>query len=442
MSLRSLMLDATVENLRHSLQRHMPTSQQRDFYLWGTDSDNPLRDTFLYTMSVTQLINLAAFLLEDVVEPDQWKQVARYAGRLNTYFAYEIVSDDLAIGLSPLADGDAKRPLRREILYAFNYAMVERLAGDPTHSALVLKPLQRLTQSVSGFTQSMTHEHHKMILQSYLEQYPHVSAADIEYALWPVLVANIELCNDLTESMYRLNTGWIIRQGFIDRYQSVTELLEAQRALPLSELVNIGTRSILVVPTLAYYVGVLAEILNPHPQAASMVSDGTLHEAISTAALMVRLLNDVGLPLTLTAHEREDLIHNLWKYHQNHPDTTDNMAKLLVNAAEDSAFQKHFGDQALLTRFQKDASAGEFNICLHNLAYTNSIEEGLSTLDGNIAYFAHVYQQSQQHLEGILGQINARMGSPKIGALIWRFVQFYATLYAKPYKTSSGEYVA
>jgi hypothetical protein len=442
MSLHSYMLDATVDNIRNSLQRHMPASHQRDFYLWGIDADNPLRDTFLYAMSVPQLINLSAFLLEDIVDPDQWKQLARYAGRLNTYFMYEVVSDDLAIGLSPLADGDATYPMRREILYAFNYAMGERLAGDPTPSGQVLEPLKQLTHSVSGFTQSMTREHHNLILGSYLEQHPDVSSADIEYALWPILVANIELCHDLTESMYRLNAGWMVRQGFIDRYQSVSELLQAPSALPLSELADIGTRSILVVPTLSYYVGVLTEVLNPHPQTYSIVSDGTLHEAVSTAALMVRLLNDVGLPLTLSSYERESLINGLWHHHQKYPEATSSITQLLINAAEDKAFQKLFNDEALLTRFQKDASAGEFNICLHNLAYTNSIEDGLTALDGNIAYFAHLYQQSQERLQTVLAQINAQMGSPIIGTLIWRFVQFYAALYAKPYKTSTGEYVA
>lgn len=177
MSLRSLMLDSTIESIRHSLERHMPFSPQRDFYMWGTTPENPLQDTFLYAMSVTQLINLSSYLLEDMVAPQHWKKLARYTGRLNTYFMYEIVSDDLAIGLAPLAAADETYPLRRQILYGFNHVMVDRLSGEATDTADILEPLKPLTGPVSGFTQSMTREKHDMLLNSYLKHRPGVSAS-------------------------------------------------------------------------------------------------------------------------------------------------------------------------------------------------------------------------------------------------------------------------
>lgn len=443
MSLRSLMLDSTVDNIRHSLERHMPLSQQRDFYLWGTAPENPLQDTFLYAMSVTQIINLSAYLLEDIVAPEDWKKLARFAGRLNTYFMYEVVSDDLAIGLSPLAVKDPTYPLRRQILYAFNHVMVERLSGEPTHSADMLAPLQSLTGAISGFTQSMTEDKHNLILRSYLQQYPVATSDDIEYGVWPVLIANIELCRDLADSMDKLQTGWMVRKGLIDRYQSTTELLEAGHELPLNQLVDIGTRSILVTATLAYFTGVLAEILDPQDSLAAIIEDGTLGDALSTAALLVRLLNDIGLPLTLNVYEREQMMSALWHYHEMNPQASNGgIAHLLVSAAENPSFQTQFGDAALLTRFHKDAAAGEFNICLHNLAYVESVEQGLNMLEGNLMYFAELYQQSSLHLQNTLGDINAKLKSPTISILIQRFVQFYAMLYAKPYKTSAGEYVA
>src|SRR5690349_10979745 len=114
MPLSSLMMEATVENIRRSLHRDMPVSPQQDFYLWGIDSENPYRDAFLQMKGIKQTVNLAQHLLADLVEPDSWKEVADYAGRLNAYFTYEVVSDDLAIGLSPLIGGDATFPLRRE----------------------------------------------------------------------------------------------------------------------------------------------------------------------------------------------------------------------------------------------------------------------------------------------------------------------------------------
>ncbi len=430
MTLHSQILPATLDSIRHSLMRHMPISQQREFYLWGISSNNPYQQVFLSATSIPQLVGLSAFFLDGLVSPEHWAKLCRYAGRINAYFMYEIASDDLAIGLAPFAKTDTAYPLRREILYAFNYIMSERLAGEPTRAAIMLEPLEFFSRTISVFTQSMTREKHQLCLKEYLKTYPDVSPLDIEYAVWPVLVANIEACRELAEDMYQLEVAGIVRQGLIDRYQASTELMEADGPLSLEKLAEIGTRSILVMPTLAYFIGVIAEIIDPQPNLSSLFDDGTLPEALRLAALLVRLLNDVGLPLTLSPQDRRNLIERL-RQEQRSPDAS--IVDLIISAGQDSA---------LLTRFHKDASAGEFNMCLHNLAYTDSLDEALSMLEDNIAYYANLYHDSYMRLGELMAIIDSRLKTNAVGGLIARFVLFYAQLYARPYRTMSGEYVA
>lgn len=255
MSLRSLLFDATVENIHHSLQRHMPVSQQQEFYLWGISSQNLQRDLFLQTMGVPQMLHLSANLLGDLVDEADWGKLARYCGRINAYFMYEIVSDDLAMGLSPLAADDRIIPLRREVLYTFNYVMVERLSGEPTSSAKMLEALIPYTERISGFKQSMGGDKRHTILRVYRQQRQDVAPSDIEYAIWPVLVANIESCYDLVASMAQLQIGPIFQQGSVNRYRAVTQLLESGGSVPLADLVDMGTHTVSVIPALSYSSG-------------------------------------------------------------------------------------------------------------------------------------------------------------------------------------------
>jgi hypothetical protein len=222
----------------------------------------------------------------------------------------------------------------------------------------------------------------------------------------------------------------------------VSQLLASQSGLPLSELAEIGTRSILVVPTLAYYVGVLTEVLNPQPELWPLISDGTLADALSTAALLVRLMGDIGKPLTFSAPNQTALINALWEQHKSYPEATSSIAQLLTYSAEDKAFAAQFNNELILTRFHKDLVAGEFNVCLDNLAYTGSLAEGLDTLEANLAYFSQVYYQGYKHLKEVLAVVNSRMKTTTVSTLIMRFVQFYTALYTQPYKTKAGEYVA
>lgn len=433
MSLHQIIQSATLEKFHQSLEQYMPLGTRRDFYQWGTSPENPNRGDFIQMVGINQITNLSAHLLETLVEPTDWNTLAYYCGLINSYFVYEIVSDDLGIGLSSFAARDPSIVLKREILAAFNRAMTQKLRGDSTPATTLLEPIREKCQKISSFAQSMSQQKYLSHLAVYLQKHPQASAHEIEFGIWPVLVANVESCCALVDMMDRLGVSHILREGFINRYRDVSETLGASISLTQKELIEIGTHTVSVIPVLAYFTGVLTEIIYPRSQVAAVVEDGLLSDALTTAATIVRLLNDVGMLLTLPAGRRTSLIHSIWKHYQTNPDKEVTVTELISHVAEKND---------LLTRLQKDILYGEFNVCLQNLIYTQSIDYGLSILDENLTYYVQLYRHSQNHLREVLSTIEERLQNKMISSLIANFVHFHERLYANRFNTGVGEYVA
>jgi len=432
-SLHDEIAKATIENVRSSLMRHMPTSPQRDYYLWGISKQNPFREDFLQMVGIRQIINLSSQMIGDLIEPEDRQTVAQYCGRINAYFLYEIVSDNLANGLSSLCVNDQNAEVRRTILRTFNDVMVGRLKGEHNNSAELLRPIENLTQSISFFAQSMTPRKHQACLTAYLAQRPDVTQDQIEYGIWPILVANIESCYELAEYMSHFQVGELLMQGFIDRYQGVNHTLEVDRGLPLNELIRMGMHTASVVPALAYFAGVLTEIISAQPNLHTVLQDGTLADALMTSAVIVRLVNDVGMLLTLSQNERKTVMESLWKHYEENVTDIDAIDYMLMSAPD---------EYTMLTRLQKDLLHGEFNIGLHNLAYSNSVGEALTLLDNNLANLSELYYRELAHLHDLLASIDRRITNRTLSNLIAGFVRFHEMIYAEPYNSSIGEYVA
>lgn len=433
MSLQTEITKATIESVRSSLMRHMPISPQRNYYLWGISNDNPYRNDFLQMIGVNQLINLSCQMIGDLIEPEDQQTVAQYCGRINAYFMYEIISDNLANGLSSLCVIDENASSRRDILHVFNHVMVSRLKGEHNNTAELMRPVEAMTQSISSFAQSITPRKHQACINAYLSQRPDITQQEIEYGVWPILVANIESCYELAEYMSHFQVGDLLSQGFIDRYQGVTRTIQVDHGLPLNELVRMGTHTVSVVPVLAYFAGVLTEIIRVEPKLHSIIQDGTLADALTTSAVIVRLVNDVGMLLTLSQNERKTVAAGLQQHYQNHAADIDAIDHLLMSVPD---------EYTMLTRLQKDLLHGEFNICLHNLAYTNSVAEALTLMENNIANLSELFYRSQTHLHDLLASIDRRMTNRTLSNLIAGFVRFHEMIYAEPYNSNIGEYVA
>jgi len=433
MNFQQNLKQATLEKIKCSLMKDMPAGIQRDFYLWGISDANPNRHEFLQLVGMNQVINLTTHILEPMVEANDWQKMAEYCGLIHTYFMYELVSDDLAVGLSHIPIRDASMLIRKDILHSFNGAMVKKLSGIPNHSSELLEFVQPSTLSISGYSQPTTREKYVAQFQKFLKANPEYASTSFNFDLWSILIANIESCHTLLEATAHLQSSLVIHQGFISRYASVSQSLEAHINMSLEELTNIGTHTVSVIPVLAYFIGVMTEIINPQPEIKGVIEDGLLEDALATAATIIRILNDIGVVATYSTGKRTSLIHTLWKSFESKPANIQTMTQLLC----------HVGNKTeVLTRIQKDILHGEFNICLHNLAYTESIEYGISIFSENLTYFAQVYRHSQMHLRDVLAVLDRRLGSNTVSSLINGFISFHEQIYTHRFDTSAGEYVA
>lgn len=431
MSFQQCLTQATLEKIETSLNKHMPAGIQREFYLWGISPANPNRDEFLQLVGMNQVVNLATHILEPMVKVEDWQTLAEYSGFIHAYFMYELVSDDLAVGLSLLPSKDATVQTRKDILHSFNGAMVKRLSGVPNHSSELLEFIQPTTLNIAGYNQASAHQKYLAQFQQFVKSQADCPAEKFE--LWPILVANIESCNALVTATECLQTSPVIRQGFINRYASVSQSLDAHINMTLEELTNIGTHTVSVIPVLAYYIGVLTEVIDPQPEIKGIIEDGLLEDALATAATIIRILNDMGVAATYSTGKRTSLLHSLWKTAESRPANVQTITQLLCHVANKTE---------VLTRFQKDILYGEFNICLHNLAYTESIEYGISIFGENLTYFAQLYRQSQMHLRDVLAALDRRLKNNTVSNLINGFINFHEQIYTHRFDTTAGEYVA
>ena len=209
MSFQQCLTQATLENIKTSLIEHMPIGVQRDFYLWGLSPANLNRDAFLQLIGMSQVINLVTSILEPTVKVEDWQTLAEYSGQIHAYFMYELVSDDLAVGLSFLPSKDATIQTRKDILHSFNGAMVKRLSGVPTHSSELLQFIQPTTLNIAGYNQVSAHEKYEAQFQQFVKLKGDNPTERFE--LWPILVANVEACNALVEATECLQISPVIR---------------------------------------------------------------------------------------------------------------------------------------------------------------------------------------------------------------------------------------
>jgi hypothetical protein len=187
------------------------------------------------------------------------------------------------------------------------------------------------------------------------------------------------------------------------------------------ELATVGAHSVLVAPTLAYFLAVLVDLTDPVPGLATVVEDGTLAEALYDAALLSRLLNDVGTDLLRLGHQarREALRQARRK-----------ASKRL--ALTDPAFN----------RLAKDLRYGEFSVCLYAARRAPDEATAFDALESDLDHFCRLYALHRRRLHSALRRLTERLSDPRPATLVRRFVRFHTRLYAHRYDDPAGEYAA
>lgn len=428
------LLAATCSALTDTVTRHMPAGPYRDFTAWAYSADNPRRHEYLQSTGVIQLVTMNTRMLSGLVEEDGWPRMLSYAGRMNAYQVFEVISDDLGMGLGhPVLD--RAQAQRRDLVGALNRAMLQALHPRRRTPAVLLLagPARDAARHASRFEQSLASSKISAMAEDYAR---HVGGdtpllQDVEYGLWAALVANVESCRDLLDAVAGTPTEPLVRQGLADRYRAVERTLRAEHLSRL-ELATLGAQTILVTPTVAYLICVLNDVLAPVAEHRAVLADGSLSDLLSDAALLVRLQNDMGSRLLrMPPVQQSTLINRLALACLEHGETAEDALHLIATTDD---------PDATFSRLQKDILNGEANIALWHARRAPDATGALAALADSLAYYSGLYALHSARLAAGLAALDTRLKDRRAGTVIDRFVRFHERMYAHPHTDPLGEY--
>jgi hypothetical protein len=348
-----------------------------------------------------------------ILNTEECATLAELAAPIIVQQTYEVISDNLSIGLAQRAESDGTFDERRAVVSRFNQAVIARLSGHGAPLAEALAPVRAAAQRLSLFEQSHSPEKHRALCGRF--------AADLEHDVWPALVAGGNATAALADACAADAVGRIVHDGLVARYAGV-EALVREPERDLIRRLQLGADTILVRPTLAFFAGLISEHIRPRPAFATVVAEGMLDAAVSDAALLVRLLNDVGTDIL---RESEDAFARRSESLQSMQRREGVRDSLLAVTLESS-----------FTRIHKDLALHEFNVCLD----LPPSADPLHAFTAALAQVREVYRQRMQTLVSKLAAIDAALEDTTISSLVMGFVLFHQKLYVHRHDDVRGEF--
>lgn len=410
------------DQLLHDLDRLVPEPEYRRYLRWALSGENPKRDLFTRIMAINQLADLTTALLTGIGGPDDWSTLVGFSTPVNVYQVFEVVSDNIALGLAGAPAG--VRSEQRELLMAFDAVAVADLAapaGRPV--AELIAHLREPAGKISGFEQSLAREQHSRIARHYGASTGAPDLHAVEHSVWSGLVANLESSRDLLATIAGTQAEPVVRAGTVARYEAVdTTLISARPSR--ADRARTSARTILVAPTLAYFAGIFCEVLGGDAGYVDALADGTLLAAFDTASLLVRLQNDIGTPLLrMSMPERAALLEGLPARFPAPTASADTVVALLTRA---SAVPQ-------LNRFRKDLLHGEFNVCLDEVHGIEGLAAGMAAFRDALEFFVDLYAGTARQFAAQLAELDRRLSDRRTVVLARRFVDYHESLYVNAY---------
>jgi hypothetical protein len=429
-------IDATATGYEMAVTDHMPECAYRNFCLWGISRQNPHYPAVMQLIGAVQSSNLTVRLLAGLTEHEKtWQRLLHASVKMNGWQLLEIVSDNLARGLARYGRTGYSRPdaSRRALLRAFNTLMAKRLKDEISVASVRAAPYASWSGScsdeVSLFRQHLAPLKLRSLAKTFINERGG-TLSELEYAARSHLIANIEACVDVVGAVEIRRLRSLVRGSLIARYESVNRLLEPDE-LSLEGILDASTYTILVIPTLGYYISALAQDAGMEAQLNRLIDEETLVDALYDAALLVRLHNDVGVVLlTFDDSARLSFLRQIKARSRNRGG--ESLAELLTRIGK---------EYAPLNRIWKDACLGEFNVCLYGVGHAPFSGEILSAFGQRLVLCAKVYSAHKAKLASELLKINDRLKDNRISQIIVRFVRFHEQLYDGHYHdTIDGDY--
>ncbi|WP_344306222.1 hypothetical protein [Fodinicola feengrottensis] len=401
-----------------NLDRYLPDTTHRDYFRWALSDQNPDQALFCRIIALDQLAHLTTAVLSDIGGNDDWPTLVNQALPVNLYQVFEVVSDNLSLGLADVrADDDSEL---RDLVVAFDTVAADDLCHPTSRPATeLLAHLKAPTHQVSSFAQSLAERFHSTIAQKYAASVGNLDLDVLEHTVWSGLVANIESGRDVLAALAGTHAEPAMRARTIERYEAVDRTLTTLR-LSRDDLVLTSTQTILVTPTLGYFGTVFGEILGDDPGYHAALDDGSLLAAFDTGSLLVRLQNDIGTPLLLMPRtERTAFLQHL----RDRAEPLDTAISLLTKAV----------NEPVLNRFRKDLLNGEFNICLYEVYRSDSLRTGMDAFANGLDFFADLYARNKVAFGEQLTDLDGRLHDHRTTVMARRFVDFHEKMYTQAY---------
>ncbi|WP_124033407.1 hypothetical protein [Herpetosiphon llansteffanensis] len=407
------MLQTCLVSYRTFLQR-LPPSQYTDFCRWVLQPTNPLLTEFLHLSSLTQMCSLFTYLYGPATnDTDRWDHLCAEFSSLLLYQRYEVVSDNLAMGLALTSAAHG------EVVTTFNSMLIDVLTDT---APIALPRLQQIVAAIPWLEQHLAADHYRAIVQAFRPD------ADLE--AWVALSANIVACRDVLSQILHPAANTRIRQTLIARYYAMNTLC-SPGVRSIQELLALQTATMLVIPTLEYCVNLWSQIyLDDYTAQHRIATDPKLRMLINDANSLVRCLNDCG-PLLLSA-DAPTIAQHYQRLYQSVPAHDDeDWITWFVRAADRVP---HF------FRLHKDVAFREFNLLFAAITAEQPIPSVIEQLIVNTQTIAQHYQIILRHFETASQQLSQTpLYSIPVG-IITRMVSFHQQLYANHYGDIMGEY--
>ncbi len=424
-------LQDTSQFLALSAQYYMPDMPFRDYYVWALSPYNEKYEVWHQLIGIRQTVLLTVKLMGNMLTYEQWETFSKRVAPVNAYLVYEYYSDALALGMGrePLHEqGDI---LRHQLLHHFNEAASNYLQDETRTTERYLNSLEPLSNAVSIFNQSLSPHKHQAMANTYLNAHPDVHMSEIEYSTFSLLLANLQMCMDVVSRTEGQATSEMIRQGLLDRYQASDQLLYDSNN-SLGNMLVSSAHATMAIPIVGYYIQAMVSTMGLDASFAAVVEDGTLHEALYSLSVLIRLLNDIGTPLIVQTPEERDSFIDQLQNKQTHLRHTYRMSEFLNQISEEH--------ETLMTRIIKDLRHNEANLALHHIDDHESMQDSIAHFGKQLELWSQLYQKHLLELKQLMARIKQQMQDDSVSQLLWRCVKFNEQLYSHAYTIADGEF--
>lgn len=427
-------LTAAAEQVKTSVNAHLPDGAQKNFMLWALANDNPNKNDYLRMLGVNASATLGIALLSKSLDAVTLKKLINAEALLCVYAGFEGSSDNIGFGLANRKQKrDQTYEIKKKVLINFYDTMLMKLKGDVNRTHTLLLPFASDIKIISAYQHSLHPDEFRQLAKRYQELDKTVSLRELDHSVLATLILNVAACLKLNKEIETHPLATYLKDGLIDRYTLVKSQIIDNNPKDLSSLIELGTKTILIMQMLAFSVGSL-DIISPNPKLLATLNDGSLQQAFYSAALLVRLLNDFGTQLLKLSSKDQTAFFNDLK-HDLLLSKTNSIYKFLYDFSEKKQYS------ALLTRIRKDIALQEFNISLDRLTAITSPEIALEQFSQDIRFCSELYQKNYKALIKELATLKQRLGDEKISNIIANFVLFHEKIYAEDYENPQGDYM-